>query len=213
MAQPAQLVGGRQARHAAADDGDLPAGFLRRALEGELRGQRVVADELLDRVDADEVLHLVAVAAFLAGCRADPAHDGGEGIGIGRAAEGVFLPGHAGRRLLDATHDLQPAADVLPGRAASLAGRGAVYVGRALVGRIFIEDVLAPALPDVVVVGVSTESQLVCHGVYLPPVRIFKVCHLTLTSGAGKQVPAGARRPLVCLSGAQLVNMLGFGAV
>ena len=77
---------------------------------------------------------LVAVAAVLTGRRADPAHHGREGVGIGGAAEGVLLPGHAGRRLLLLAHDGEPAADVLTRGAAALAGRGLVDIGRTLVG-------------------------------------------------------------------------------
>jgi len=74
---------------------------------------------VLDRVDADVVLDLVAVAAGLARRGADATHHRGKRVGLGEAAEGVLLPAHlrlavgAERRLLDAADDVEVAADVL----------------------------------------------------------------------------------------------------
>ncbi len=161
-----QLVGRRQAGGTAADDGDLLAGLLRRRVELEVVRDGVLAEIVLDGVDADVVFDLVAVAAGLAGRRADAAHHRREGIGFGQAAPGVFLPRHdrlavrADGRLLDAAHDVQIAADVLAGRAATLAGRRRLDVGRALVGIAGLEDDFLLALPLGVAVLVATERQL-----------------------------------------------------
>ncbi len=87
----AQLVGRGHAGRAAADDGDFLAAQLLGGLEGELVLVGGVADELFDGIDADEILDVVAVAAVLAGRRADAAHHGRERVGLGGAAEGVFF--------------------------------------------------------------------------------------------------------------------------
>jgi len=78
MAHLAELVGARQAGRPAADHGDLLAGRHLGRLVRELVRVRVVAEEVLDRVDADVVLDLVAVAAGFARRRADarPITDG-----------------------------------------------------------------------------------------------------------------------------------------
>jgi len=141
MTAASQLVGGGHASHTATDDGDFFTGFMFRLLKIQTFLQGMVADELFDRIDANKVFDLVAVAAFLAGSRANATHHGGERVGRGGAPEGVFLPRHAIRRFLDATHDLQPATDILTGRATSLAGRGFVYIGRTLVGGVLVENV------------------------------------------------------------------------
>ena len=158
VALEGELVGHRQAGRAAADDGHLLAGGEVGRGEGQIVGDGVFAEEVLDRVDADEVFHLVAVAARFTGCRADAAHDGGEGVGLGQAAEGVFLPLHAGRRLLDAAHDVQVTADVLARGAAALAGRRALDVGRALVRVVGVEDLLLPGTRRGVAVLVAPEG-------------------------------------------------------
>ena len=163
MAESTQLIGRRHAGDATTDDRDPLAGFLRGSLEGQSLLQGMVADELFNGVDADEVLDLVAVAAFLAGCRADPAHHRREGIGVGGATEGIFLPGNTGRRLFDAAHDLQPATDVLARGTAALAGRGLVHVGGTLVGGVLVEDIVRPARVIVFAIAVTAECQFVFH--------------------------------------------------
>ena len=168
MAAAAQLVGGGHAGHPATDDGDFLAGFVFRFFKFETFMQGMVADELLDRVDADEVLDLVAVAAFLAGRRADAAHHGGKRVGVGGTPKRVLLPWHIGLRLFDAAHDLQPATDVLAGRAATLAGRCLVNIGGTLVGGVLVEDVFRPALVSFVAVVVTAECEFVFHGQSVP---------------------------------------------
>ncbi len=124
------------------------------------------AEEMLDRVDADEILDLVAVAARFAGRRADAAHHRGQRIGLGQAAPGVLLPRHAGRRLLDAAHDVEVAADVLARGACALARRRALDVGRALVRVIGVEDFLLPGQRLGVTVFEAAKGQrLGCAGV------------------------------------------------
>ncbi len=59
----AQLIGAREAGYPAADNRNFLAGVIsgRPKLQSVFKG--VVADELLDRIDADMILDLVAVAA------------------------------------------------------------------------------------------------------------------------------------------------------
>ncbi len=108
----AQLAGRGQAGRAAADDGDLLADQRGAGLEFEALGEGDVADVLFDCVDADEILHVVTVAAVLTGSRADAPHHGREGIGVRGAAECVLLHADILRRFFDTAHDIQPAADV-----------------------------------------------------------------------------------------------------
>ena len=127
----------------AADDRDALAGQRGRGWQRDPVLDRPVADILLDRIDADEVVDLVAVAAVLARGRADAAHHRGKGIGFDHAVEGVLLPGRAGHgRLVHAAGDRKPAADVVAGRATPLARRRAVHVGRALVGTVGLKDLV-----------------------------------------------------------------------
>ena len=158
VAPPAELVGGGHPRRSSADDGDALAGLVRGRLEREALRDGGVADELLHGIDADEVLHLVAVAAVLARRRADPAHLRREGVGVGGPAERVFLPAHALGRLLQPPHHLEPAPDVLAGRAAPLTRRRAVHVGRALVGVVRVEDLRLEVRPVVVAVTELAEG-------------------------------------------------------
>ncbi len=143
VAHTAQLIGAGEAGDAAAHQGDPLARRRAGRMQRQPVFERVVADMMLHRIDADEALDLVAVTAVLAQRRTDAAHDGGKRIGLGDALEGVFLPRHAHRRLLDAARDVQPAANILAGRAAPLTGRRPVYIGRALIGFIGDENPLA----------------------------------------------------------------------
>jgi hypothetical protein len=155
----AQLVGRGHAGGAAADDGDLLVAGQRTAGELVAFFVRGVTDELFNGVDADEIFDFVAVATILARRGTDAAHHGGEGVGVGGTLEGVFLPVHVLRRLFDAAHDLQIAADVFPGRAAALARRGTVHIGGALVGVVTDEDLVGETVPRVFAIFKTTERQ------------------------------------------------------
>ena len=109
-------------------------------------------------VDPDKVLDLVAVAAVLARRRTDPAHLRRERVGVGGAPERVLLPAHALGRLLQPPHHLEPAPHVLAGRAAPLARRRTVHVGRALVGVVRVEDSRFEIGPVVVAVTELAEG-------------------------------------------------------
>jgi hypothetical protein len=127
---------------------------------------RVFAEEVLDRVDADMVLDFIAVAAGFAGRRADTAHHRGEGVGFGQATPGVFLPGHerlavgADRGLFDPAYDVEVAANVFARGAGTLAGRRGLDVGRTLVAEAGLEDFVLPAFDLYITVLVAAEGQL-----------------------------------------------------
>src|SRR5271167_904426 len=87
---------------------------------------------------------LVAIAACLARRGTDAPHDRRKRIRVGQPLKRIFLPGHPRRRLFDAARDVEVAANILPGRAAPLARRSALYVGRALVAVIAVEYLLLP---------------------------------------------------------------------
>ena len=160
MALAPELVGAGEPGRPAADDRDLLAGFVFGPGEAEAVRERPLADEMLDRVDADEILDLVAVASGLAWRRAHPPHDRRERVRLGETAERVFLPGDARRRLLDAAHDVEPAANVLARGAATLTGRHRLDVGRAFVSMFPVKDLVLPALPFLVAIAVAAEGQL-----------------------------------------------------
>ncbi len=165
MALQSQLVGHGKAGGAATDDRDLLAGLLFGLLELQVVLDGVLAEVVLDRVDADVVFNLIAVAAGFARGGADTAHHGGQRIGFRQPSPGIFLPGHdrlaigAHRWLFDAANDVQIAADVLTRRAGALAWRSGLNVGRTLVGPTCLEDVVLPTLDLGVAFLVAAERQ------------------------------------------------------
>jgi len=56
------MIGGGEPRRAGADDQRALAGLLRRLLEGPAAADRLVAEEALDRVDADRGVDELPVA-------------------------------------------------------------------------------------------------------------------------------------------------------
>ena len=99
----------------------LPA-RLRRRRELPAEAQGLVADEALDRVDADALVQLRAVAGGLARVIADAAHAGRQRVGFGQQPPGPFVVARLGVE--------QPALDVLARRAGVVARRQAVDVDR-----------------------------------------------------------------------------------
>jgi hypothetical protein len=159
----AQLVRGRETGRSAADDGDLVLADCGHIAELESLVLGGIANVLLDRVDADEIVDVVAVTALFAGSGADASHHRWERVGIGGAQEGVFLHTNALGRQFDTTHDIKPAADVLARRAAALAGRGAMHVGWAFVRGIFVKNILALRTPAMHTVLVFPEREFLVH--------------------------------------------------
>ena len=158
----AQLVCRRHAGGAAANDCN-PLACVGAGLEPVAGGDGRITDVLFDGVDADGVLDIVPVAPILARGRADAPHHRGERIRVGGTAEHVLVAFHARRRLLLATSDRQPAANVLTRGAAALARRGLVNISGALVRRILDENLFAPVIPCMVTVLETTEIQRGFH--------------------------------------------------
>jgi len=112
VSHAAQVVGTGKACDTAANDGNLFTGFIARWMQFQPVFQAIVANKLFNRIDADILLDLVAVATVFTRGRANSAHDGRKRIGIGHTVERVFLPHGTFRRLLNTAHNVQPAADV-----------------------------------------------------------------------------------------------------
>ncbi len=121
-----QLVGRRETGRPGADDEHVPAGRRRVDAHRPAMSDRLVAEEPLDRVDADGVVEVAAVAGRLARVVADPAHHGRKGVDLHDRAPGGLVAGTAGLR------EVEPVADRLAGRARVAAGCGAVDVDRPL---------------------------------------------------------------------------------
>jgi hypothetical protein len=113
VAEPAQVVGRRHARGAGADDQHALSGFLPRRIEPPAALERLVAEEALDRVDADRRVDAAAVADAFAAVIADPPHDRRERVVARQVAPGGFVGAALGVE--------EPALDVLAGRALRIA--------------------------------------------------------------------------------------------
>ncbi len=122
VAEPPQVIRRGQARGSGADDEHALAalGFGRRELPAAL--QRFVAEEALDRVDADRLVELAAVARGLARVIADAPHDRRQRIVLGQRSPRGFVVAGLGV--------IQPALDVLAGRAGVVARRQAIQIDR-----------------------------------------------------------------------------------
>ena len=124
MAEPGEVIGGREPAGARADHQHPLAGRLR--LEGRHQpfADRVIAEESLHGMDAHRRVELGPVAGRFAGMIADPPHDRRQGIVLHQA-----LPGGG---IIAALGLEEPFLDVLPGRAGVVAGRQPVDIDRPL---------------------------------------------------------------------------------
>ena len=113
MAHTTQMIGTGKTGYAATDDCNFFAGVGTGLMQFQTVLKPVITDKLFYRIYTDMVLDFVAVTTVFTRRRADPAHDGRERIGIGHTAEGIFLPGGSLGWFFDATHDIQPATDIL----------------------------------------------------------------------------------------------------
>ncbi len=120
VAEPGQVVGGRQAARPGTDDEHPPAAADGGGIERPLPLDRQVAEEPLDRVNRDRAVQVGAVADALARVVADPPVDGRHRVVGGQLAPGLFMMAHFGVR--------QPGLNVLPGRASGIARRQQVQI-------------------------------------------------------------------------------------
>ena len=100
------MIGTGKTGHTTSDDGDFFAGVFTRWMKFQLMFQAIITNKLFNRINANVVLDLVAVATVLTGCRADSSHDGRKRIGLGNTIESVFLPGPVSRRFLDTANNI-----------------------------------------------------------------------------------------------------------
>ena len=126
VAEAGQVVGGGEPGRAGADHQHPLARRLGVDVELPAPADRLVAEEALDRVDADRLVELGPVAGGLARVVADPPHDRRERVVLDQLAPGALV---AGLPLLGL---VQPGLDVLAGRAGVVAGRQPVDVDGAL---------------------------------------------------------------------------------
>ena len=124
VAEPGEVVGGRQPRGPGAHHQHALARALRRGLDGPALLDRLVAEEALDRVDAHGLVELAAVAGRLARVVADPPHDRGERVVLHQHAPGGLV--------VALLRVVEPALDVLAGRAGVVARRQPAQVVGAL---------------------------------------------------------------------------------
>ena len=157
-----ELVRARQAGRAAADHRDLLAGrrcggAANASLFAIAYSPRKCSTELMPTWSSTS-LRLQPVSHGAGQTR--PITDGNGLASVSRRHAYSCHWSTARRRLLDAAHDVEVAADVLAGRAAALARRRRLDVGRALVRVARLEDLLAPRLPLRVAVLVAAEGEL-----------------------------------------------------
>jgi len=122
--EPGEMVGGRQAARARADDQRPPPGAGRRVAERPAAVPGEIAQEPLHRVDGDRAVQAGPVADALAGVVADPPVDRGQRVVGDKLPPGLLVP--AGLRMR------QPRLDVLPGRAPGVARGQQIDVDGAL---------------------------------------------------------------------------------
>ena len=120
VAQARQVVGRREPRGPRADDQHLLAGGRGGRVELPAALERLVAEEVLDRVDADGGVELRPVARALARVVADAPHHRGHGVVLHERAPGRLVVAALGVE--------EPALDVLARGAGVVAGRQAVEV-------------------------------------------------------------------------------------
>ena len=126
VAEPGEVVRSRKTGRPGADDQHPLAARLGFDLDLPAALDRLVAEEALDRVDADRLVELAAVAGGLAGVVADPAHDRRQRVVLHQPSPGPLVA------RLPLLCLVQPGLDVLARRAGVVAGRQAVDVDGAL---------------------------------------------------------------------------------
>ena len=120
VAEPREMIGGRESRWAGTNDQHALAGRRQWSREFPVAPQGFVTEEALDRVDADALVELGAIARGFARVIADAAHHGRQRIVLRQHAPCVFVVTRLGME--------QPALDVLARGAGVIAGRQPVDV-------------------------------------------------------------------------------------
>ena len=111
---PGQVVGRGESGRPGADDQHPPPGGRGSDRDAPALGQRLVAEEALDGVDADRLVEVAAVAGGLARVVADPAADGREGVGLHDAPPGRLVARAAALRVVQPVRTSSPAGHALP---------------------------------------------------------------------------------------------------
>ena len=122
VTESTQVVSGRHARGTRADDQNVFPGFDGRCRQLPATLEGLVAEKVLDRIDADRRIKLAAVAGALASVVTDPSHDRRERVVFRQMPPGVFVVTGFGVE--------EPALDILAGRALLVAGWQAVKIDR-----------------------------------------------------------------------------------
>jgi hypothetical protein len=123
MSQAAQVVGSRQARGPGADDEHAFAAFSLGWCELPSLLNRLVAEKALDRIDADRLIDLGAIAGRFTRMIADSPHNGRQRIVLCEDAPRGFVIARFGMG--------QPALNVLARRAGVIARRQQIHIERA----------------------------------------------------------------------------------
>jgi len=120
VAEPRQVIGGAEPARTGADHQRALAGWRCFDRHGPIVGNSLVAEEALDGVNAHGAVQMLAVAARFAGVVAHAPVNGGE-----RIVADQHFP-----RILEAAclRMVEPALDVLAGRAGVIAGRQQIHV-------------------------------------------------------------------------------------
>ena len=122
VAEAAQVIGGREPGGPAPTTSTRLPDRLGGGIERPALLDRLVADEALDRVDADRLVELAAVAGGLARVVTDATHDRREGVVLDDLAPGALVALAAVLGLVE------PGLAVLAGGAGVVAGRQSVDV-------------------------------------------------------------------------------------
>ena len=124
VAEPRQMIGGRQTARTSPDHQHALAGARRFDRQRPFVPHRKVTQEAFDGVNADRTVELLAVAAGFAGVIADTAVHARQWVVADQR-----LPGGA---ILAGLRERQPGLDVLAGRAGDIAGRREIDIDRPL---------------------------------------------------------------------------------
>ena len=122
VAHAAQMIGRGKPRRSRADHQHAFFAFDFRRRKSPTELDRLVAEETLDRIDADGFIDLRPVTGALAGVIADPPHHGGHRVVLRELAPGTFVVARF--------RVVEPRLNIFTGRAGMIARRQAVHIDR-----------------------------------------------------------------------------------